>query len=1287
MKNIKTILFSLLISFSIYGQSVVNHKLDWKTYEFGTQNILGVQGYGYSFNSLPQITSKVLLGSNQILTASVSILESETVSQSEKNTIPVFWESQFSSTPNLKVEYSIAMKKKYALINIEPLYLENGVLKKITSYSLSYSKSTIDAESSRSGSRSFKGTSALVNGTIARFNVIKNGVHKITYSDLENNGIITGSILSNSINLYGNHNGMLSEVNGNPRIDDLEKNAIKMIDGGDGQFDDGDYFLFYAQGPHKWKLNSAGSYYTYEQHLYSDEASYFVKVNDNSGTKRIATISDAGTSFTQAISSFNDFGAREDETTNLMNAKNKGGSGKLWVGTIFDAVRTNSFKFSFPNISSTSNVRVFGSFYASSSSASNFSMNVGSLANTNIAMPAVNSGTHSDIAINRSGSLSFLPNQDNINVNLSYTTSPGVGGEGYLDFIEINVRRDLTMAGNQMEFRDLLSTGTPNIGKFEVANASSIDEIWDVTDPLNSKNVSFARVGNKAEFIQKTDSLRTFIALTTSGYLVPIFVEKVENQNLHGELIPDMLIVYHPLFENQVQQLKEFHEGNGLTVLEATVQEIYNEFSGGVQDVSAIKTFAKMFYDRGGLNPPKYLLLFGDGSFDYKNRVTPNHNFVPVWESVESLADIKSYTSDDFFAILDDGESIGYNQLMDIAVGRLTVTNAGQAQIVVDKIINYQKQGTLASEISNCNDLNSGSPYGDWRNKLIFIADDVDNTWEKDFVRHIETICDTIEKNQPFFNIEKVYMDAYNQTSASGGERYLEGAEVIKRTVEEGALITTYEGHGGEIGWGTERFLDLGIINSWTNSNRLSVFLTATCEFTKFDDPSRVSAGEQCFLNPNGGGVAMFTTTRPVYQFSNEQLINAFYEEVFVKNADGTPRTLGEIYMETKNSSSVVRDVNSRRFSLIGDPALKLAFPKNKIVTTEVNNVLVTNPIDTLKALSKITIKGFIADNNGVLKSGYNGVIFPTVFDKPVKLSTLGNRVSTDVIPFQLQNSVLYKGKASVKNGLFEFTFLVPKDINYQFGNGKISYYCYDGSEDGAGAFTDIVVGGTNTGASTDSDGPLVGLFMNDNNFVSGGITDDKPSIFAELFDSNGINTTGNGIGHDLTAILDEKTSNPIILNDYYESDLDSYQSGKIVYPLSKIAEGNHTLSLKTWDIYNNSTEKNIEFLVIESQELAIDRVLNYPNPFTTRTQFFFEHNQSCEFLQVQIQVFTVSGKLVKTISQLVKTEGFRVKAIEWDGKDDYGDDIGRGTYVYKVKVTDDNGNTVEKYEKLVLLK
>ena len=345
------------------------------------------------------------------------------------------------------------------------------------------------------------------------------------------------------------------------------------------------------------------------------------------------------------------------------------------------------------------------------------------------------------------------------------------------------------------------------------------------------------------------------------------------------------------------------------------------------------------------------------------------------------------------------------------------------------------------------------------------------------------------------------------------------------------------------------------------------------------------------------------------------------------------------------------------------------------------------NIIDTLKALSKISIKGFVSDINGALISDYNGVVYPTVFDKPLTLSTLGNRNLGDVRTYDLQSSVLYKGKASVKNGLFEFTFLVPKDINYQFGYGKISYYCYNGTDDGAGYFNKINVGGVDLTASPDNDGPVVGLYMNDNNFVSGGITDELPSIYAELFDSSGINTSGNGIGHNLTAILDEKTSNPLVLNNYFEADLDSYQSGKINYPVSRLAEGNHTLSIKTWDVHNNSSDNIIDFIVVEKVELSINHVLNYPNPFTTRTQFFFEHNQSCEFLEVQVQVFTISGKLVKTINTPVKTQGFRVDAIEWDGRDDYGDRIGRGTYIYKVKVTDDEGNKVEKYEKLVLLK
>ncbi|MGB1041658.1 MAG: type IX secretion system sortase PorU, partial [Flavobacteriales bacterium] len=647
---------------------------------------------------------------------------------------------------------------------------------------------------------------------------------------------------------------------------------------------------------------------------------------------------------------------------------------------------------------------------------------------------------------------------------------------------------------------------------------------------------------------------------------------------------------------------------------------------------TAIKTFAKSFYDKGGANPPKYLLLFGDGSYDYKNRVQPNHNFVPVYESDNSLSDITSYVSDDYYGILDDGESIGNNDLLDIAVGRLTVVSATQASNVVDKIINYQKQNVPIDQVQNCNTgaNGEGSPYGDWRNKICFVSDDIDDpNWEWKFFLHNEKMADSVQKNHPTFNIQKVHMDAYKQTSVSGGERYADGTEVLRRTVEEGTLLTTYIGHGGEVGWGSERFLDLTTINGWTNLNRLTVMLTATCEFTKYDDPSRTSAGELCLLNSNGGAVALFTTTRPVFQGANENLITSFFEQVFEKKTDGTPRTLGEIYMETKNSNRVIGSDDHRRFSLIGDPALNLAFPKHNVVTTEVNNVPVNSVFDTLKALSKISIKGFVADANGTLISDYNGVVYPTVYDKPLTLSTLGNRDLSDARTYDLQRSVLYKGKATVKNGLFEFTFLVPKDINYQFGYGKISYYCYNGEEDGAGYFDKINVGGVDLSASADNEGPVVGLYMNDNSFVSGGITDQSPFIYAELFDSSGINTSGNGIGHNLTAILDEKTSNPLILNNYYEANLDSYQGGTINYPMSQLAEGNHTLSFKSWDVHNNSSDNTIDFVVVENAELSIDHVLNYPNPFTTRTQFFFEHNQSCEFLQVQVQVFTVSGKLV----------------------------------------------------------
>lgn len=1282
----------LCSSFTVFSQSGKTTVLQWELTTINDNPNLNIVGFRAGFNKLPQFSSKIKLNSNQKLTVSIEVLNSETLSNKELLSLSSGLKNKISSSLKANVFYSYQVKVKYGIINFVPLYRENGIIKKISSFKLNYSfreGSISEINSASRGSRGFKNSSVLAQGKYCKLSLKANGVYKVTFEFLKNNGILTASIPSNLINVYGNHNGMLPEKNGENRVDDLEKNAIKMVDGGDGVFGDGDYFLFYGQSPDKWQYETVSSRFIFHKHLYSNDSYFFVNVDDNTGEKRISDINSSSLSVTNTVSSFDDYNAKEDERINIMSLSSKGGSGKLWIGDVFDATLSVNYNFQFPNIDVTSNATVYSSVLALTNFPTSSSFSMSSNGNsTTINLPGIPLGTHSSVALRRYGSLTFLPAASTVGVNLTYNKPLSQSGVGYLDYIEVNVRRNLAMSNNQMIFRDINSVGVGNVSKYNMTAATTVNEVWDVTNPFEIKNVVYNKVSSVLDFTLETDSLKTFVAYKNSGFLVPVYEGEVLNQNIHAESVPDMLIVYHPLFETQVDRLIQFHESNGLNVLKASVEEVYNEFSGGMQDVTAIKTFAKRFYDKGGVTPPKYLLLFGDGSYDYKGRVQPNHNFVPVYESDNSLSDISSFVTDDFYGILDDGESMGDYDFIDMAVGRLTVVSLIQAQKVVEKIINYQKKNVPISAVQNCTSgSNEGSSYGGWRNKLCFISDDIDENWEADFFVHTENVMDSIEANHPTFNIAKIHMDAYKQTSVSGGERYLDGTEVLRRTIEEGVLITTYEGHGGEVGWGSERFLDLSTINGWTNKNRLTVMLTATCEFTKYDDPSRTSAGELCLLNPNGAAVALFTTTRPVFQGSNKQLISAFFEEVFIKNSDGSPRTLGEIYIETKNNSRVIGDNNSRRFCLIGDPALNLAFPKQNVVTTEVNNVPVNLAIDTLKALSKVSIKGFVSDVNGTLISDYNGIVYPTVYDKPRTLSTLGNRNSGDIKTYDLQSSILYKGKATVKNGLFEFNFLVPKDINYQFGYGKISYYCYNGEEDGTGYFNKINVGGVDLSAPVDNDGPVVGLFMNDNNFVSGGITDELPSIYAELFDSSGINTSGNGIGHNLTAILDEKTSNPLVLNNYFEADLDSYQSGKINYPVSRLTEGNHTLSIKTWDVHNNSSDNTIDFIVVEKVELSINHVLNYPNPFTTRTQFFFEHNQSCEFLEVQVQVFTVSGKLVKTINTLVKTQGFRVDAIEWDGRDDYGDRIGRGTYIYKVKVTDDGGNKVEKYEKLVLLK
>jgi hypothetical protein len=504
--------------------------------------------------------------------------------------------------------------------------------------------------------------------------------------------------------------------------------------------------------------------------------------------------------------------------------------------------------------------------------------------------------------------------------------------------------------------------------------------------------------------------------------------------------------------------------------------------------------------------------------------------------------------------------------------------------------------------------------------------------------------------------------------------------------MERGALVINYTGHGGETGWTAERILDNAMITSWKNKRKLPLFITATCEFSRYDDPGRTSAGELVLINSEAGGVALMTTTRLVYASQNGVLNSVMISNLF-NPINGQQPTLGDVYVRVKNDASVMAGgINPRNFTLLGDPAIMLAVPRYDVVTTSINGNIPVADADTLSALMKVTITGEV-QSNGQTLSNFNGIVYPTVYDKEENVSTLANDPSSPIINFSLRKNIIYRGKASVTAGSFSYTFIVPRDIAYNIGRGRLSYYAHNGSEDAAGNYDSLMVGGSSSSAINDVTGPEIKLYLNDERFVFGGTTNESPKIVALVSDSNGVNTVGNGIGHDITATIDNDPNKIYVLNDYYESELDDYQKGKIVFPLQSLPEGRHTLKLKLWDIYNNSSEAYTEFIVAASASLALSRVLNYPNPFTSRTSFMFEHNRPCSNLDVQIQVYTVSGRLIKTINRTIACEGYRSDDIDWDGRDDFGDPLGRGVYVYRLKIKDNEGLTAEKFEKLVILK
>lgn len=1175
-------------------------------------------------------------------------------------------------------------KQRFSRVSFVPLRKNNvtGRLEKLVSYELGIKEITNPALKASPAS-SFASNSVLQSGEWYKVAVSQSGLHKITYQDLEAMGMNVNSIDPRNLNVYGNGGGMLPQPNNAFRFDDLQLNAIEVVGESDGSFDEGDYILFYAQGPHTWVQDSSVcGLFRHQFNVYSDKSYYFVTADRGSG-RRVNTVASSLAPATHTITKFTDYAFHESDQYNLLK------SGREWYGEEFDIETNYGFDFGFSNVTNDPAYISTRLLAQSTSVATSFSVRLNGSSIQTVTVPRVSGG------YNRNAEDEFTCNQVQLasgNTNISFTYSKGgnPSAVGWLDYFDIILTRNLQMAGSQMAFRTLESVGSGNISEFRIGSANNSVRVWEITDPTNVTQRQLSLSGSTASFKVETDSLRQFIAFTGGGLLAVEQVGRVGNQNLHGLSSVDMIIVSHPNFVGEAERLANFHEtneSNPLQVEIVTPDQVYNEFSSGAQDVTAIRDFMRMLYQRAGNNwqdMPRYLLLFGDASYDYKDRLSENTNFVPTYESLESLTPTISYASDDYFGLLDPNEgewASSSSDALDVGIGRFVARTVEDARVMVDKIYRYEELNIADLETEHvCADGSVVTIAPDWRNRIAFVADDEDSNMHLNQADQLATLVDTM---YPEYNITKIYLDAYVQESTPGGQRYPEVNTAFNNEVNRGNLLVNYTGHGGELGLTHERVLGISDINGWTNSNNLAAFVTATCEFTRYDDPSRISAGELVHLNPNGGAIALFTTSRLVYSAPNFTLNRNFYLNLLAEQPWGPP-TMGDVIRMTKVASG--GSVNNRNFLLIGDPAQRLAFPLHSVETLTINGDDINSFTDTINALQLVTVTGRMKNRNGQLMSDFNGVVYPTVFDKSTEVSTLGNDPGSSVRQFSVQKNLIYKGKASVTNGDFSFSFVVPRDIAYNYDFGRISYYAEGEGTNANGFFEDFVIGGSNDNAVADNQGPTIGLYMNDESFVFGGTTDENPTLLAVVSDSNGINTVGNGIGHDITAILNENSNKAINLNDFYQADLDSYQSGRVVYPFSELSEGTHTLKFKIWDVYNNSEEAYTEFVVAESANLALEHVLNYPNPFTTRTEFMFEHNQPCNSLDVQIQVFTISGKLVKTINETVVTSGFRNEPIAWDGLDDFGQKIGRGVYLYNLKVSTPDGQTAEQIERLVIL-
>lgn len=1092
-------------------------------------------------------------------------------------------------------------------------------------------------------------SSALKQGKWWKIKITTSGIYKLTAEELKKMGATPSNV-----RIFGFGGAQLNEVIDKNNYDDLPEVAL---------WREKDYVLFYAQGVVSWAYNQKERVFEHTTNVYSNEGYYFVTTTEGVAKSIGMEQIDEELALQESVNYFYDRVLHEKDLENLLE------SGREFYGEKFNSQLSYKFNFSLPNTQAEESFAKISVAASSPEVSSKFTTKINGkkIGEQTIAR---NKSTY-DVAESDEKKFAFFPSAtDALEVELLYS-KPSAASVGYLNYIELNVRRKLQMSGSSLFFRCPLYSSEYDgtfLREYELTNVSANTKVWNITDPVNTKQVVTSLSGSMLNFKGKNRPIQEYVALDVkASYPSPEIVGKVANQNLHAMEQCDMVIIAHPDFLTEANRLASAHRSySGLRVNVASSEHIYNEFSSGTPDATAYRLFLKMFYDRAMTDEdrPRYLLLFGDGHYDNRGIIKgiDASRKLLTYQSKNSLNETSSYSSDDYFALLDDGDGSNVtSDEMDLAVGRFPVQTLSEAKVIVDKTIAYLED----NEKHN------------WKTKVLFLADDGD---ENTHMSNADVAASNFAMQNPDYLVKKIYIDAYQKVTTSNSSTAPMAKDAFMKLLQSGVLMVNYVGHGGTLNWASENILTQKDIQTMTNKC-LPLWVTLTCNFSRFD-ASAQTGGEMLLTNPNGGAVMIFSAARTVYSSQNHKLNVAFVDQL-MKKKNGEYLSVGEMVMNAKNQ--LTGQVNKRAFYLFGDPALKLhSVDDYRVETLTIDGRSVTEN-DTIGALQEVTFGGRVVDSKGDLASDFDGYVHVSIFDKANSIKTLGQ--TFDPFVYLDYPNQIYLGKAKVENGAFEVVFRVPKDIRYSYGKGRILYYAQNEytEEEAIGHYDSVVVGGESDYYVPENYGPEIDLYLNTPLFRSGDKVNESPLMYVTVEDESGINAVGSGIGHDIIMRIDGDPKQEIVLNDYYESEFGNYKKGNIRYKLFDLPNGKHSIFFRVWDLQNNSSTIDVLFEVEKGHTPVLYSIKCYPNPTSDIVYFVYEHDKPEEILSCEATVYDFRGMKIWTSDKQVFSSGQRTEPIAWNLKDENGKRVGAGIYVLRMSVAIEEGEPIYHTAKIVV--